>query len=107
MRHQPGIQVACPPGIDSFENVRRGVMLVKLHRELRVDGGQTVRYDATRVFGKYHANAGYRSTQLDWRARCNQSRAKVRLLLILSEDSPAGTASTATYAEPRRSSPRA
>ena len=43
MRDKPGIPIGGAPGIDFFEEVQRGVMLVKLHGELRVECGETVR----------------------------------------------------------------
>src|SRR6266849_5941023 len=61
MRDKPGIQVARAPGIGFFEEVQRGIVLVKLHGELRMECGETVRDGAAGVFGKNQAKAGYRS----------------------------------------------
>ncbi len=58
MRDKPGIQVARSAGIDLFEGVQRGVMLVKLHGELRIECGETVRHGAADVLGKNQAQAG-------------------------------------------------
>src|ERR1700682_710912 len=61
MWDKPGIQVARAAGIDLFEDVQRGVMLVKLHSELRIECGETVRDGAADVLGKNQAKAGDRS----------------------------------------------
>jgi len=79
MRDEPGIKVARAPGIDLFEDVQRGVMLVKLHGELRVECGETVRDDAAGVLGKNDANARDRSSATRFAHSRSQSKAKVRL----------------------------
>ncbi len=61
IRDEPGIQVARAAGIDLFEDVQRGLVLVKLHVELRVQGGETVRDGAAAISGKNQAQAGDRS----------------------------------------------
>src|SRR5260370_1420398 len=64
MRDEPGIQAARAPGIDLFEDVQVGVMLVKLDGELRVERGETVCDGAAGVLGKNDANAGDRSPEI-------------------------------------------
>src|SRR5713226_4094181 len=61
MRDKPGIQVARAPGIDLFEDVQRGVVLVKPHGELRVECREAVCDSAADVLGKNEAKAGDRS----------------------------------------------
>ena len=61
MRDKPGIQVARAAGINLFEDVQPGVMLVKLHGELRIECGETVSHGAAGVLGKNQANTGNRS----------------------------------------------
>src|SRR6266704_1710226 len=60
MRDEPGIQVTRAPGIDLFDDVQRGVVLVNLHGELRVECRETVCYGAASFPGKNDANADNR-----------------------------------------------
>ncbi len=58
MRDEAGIQVARAAGIDFFEDVQRGFVLVKFHVELGGQRGETVRDGAAGVPGKNQAQAG-------------------------------------------------
>ncbi len=60
MRDEPGIQVTRAPGIDLFEDVQRGVVLVNLHGELRIECSETVCDGAASFLGKNDANADNR-----------------------------------------------
>ena len=57
MRDEPGIKVARAPGIDLFEDVQRGILLVKFHADLRIERGEAAGHSATGFLWKNNTNA--------------------------------------------------
>ncbi len=88
MRDKLGIPVAGAPGIDPFEDVQRGVMLVKLHGELRSSAARRCATMPQEFLGRMMRTPEIAPRQLD--SRTHRSQSKSRRLACSSDANSMG-----------------